>query len=207
MVFLLVFHVGNKKKKAKLACFSSFLPAGDRGWWRPGPFLSFFLKLPFHRNEWLLSSFFIDFSGDDLHLFQAYRGVSPLFGSLDSEFPVSVTPLPGLSRQVVGHQGMFGEWMNEPTGRASQACFSRGGMSRSGPERRQALCSLGFGFATKSKTFDEGGKSINSVSHLIASNFWKKPNGSVRGTYPVCLLDFLPGSLWGYLPHSPTPAI
>ena len=50
------------------------------------------------------------------------------------------------------------------------------------------LCAcLAFGFATKSKTFDEGGKSINLVSQLIASNFWKKPNGSVRGTYPVCL--------------------
>lgn len=159
MVFLLVFHVGNKKKKkAKLACFSSFLPAGDRGWWlarqtQGQPFLSFFLKLPFHKNEWLLSSFFIDFSGDDLHLFQAYRGVSPLFGSLDSEFPVSVTPLPGLSRQVVGHQGMFGEWMNEPTGRVSQACFSRGGMSRSGPEWWQALCSLGFWFRHRKQDF------------------------------------------------------
>lgn len=43
MVFLFVFHVGNKKKKAKLACFSSFLPAGDRGWWRPDRPFSFFL--------------------------------------------------------------------------------------------------------------------------------------------------------------------
>lgn len=160
MVFLLVFHVGNKKKKKKSKTSLLFFILAS--WWsglmtarqtQGQPFISLFLKLPFHKNEWLLFSFFIDFSGDDLHLFQAYRGVSPLFGCLDSEFPVSVTPLPGLSWQVVGHQGMFGEWMNEPTGRASQACFSRGGVSRSGPEWRQALCSLGFWFHHQKQDF------------------------------------------------------
>ena len=59
----------------------------------PGPAFYFFIfKTSISQKRVATFRFFIDFSGDDLHLFQAYRGVSPLFGSLGSEFPVSVTP-------------------------------------------------------------------------------------------------------------------
>lgn len=107
----LCFMLAIKKK-----CQTSLLFFIVASWWSglmagrqtEGQPLIYFLKSPFHKNQWLLFSFFTDFSGDDLHLVQGYRGVSPLF--LDS-----VVSLPGLSWQVVGTHGVFLEWRKEGT--------------------------------------------------------------------------------------------
>lgn len=121
--------------------------------------LIYFLKSPFHKNQWLLFSFFTDFSGDDLHLIQGYRGVSPLF--LDSvsclcNLPAwTVLASSGHSRGVSGMK----EGRNPHSGHPKP--FSPEGAQISLVQSRERFGAfLAICFITKSKNFDNGGISI-----------------------------------------------
>ena len=119
-----------KKKKAKLVCFSSLLPADDQGWWLPGrprASLLFIFKISISQKP--VATFQL------LHwLFRRWSAFIPGLqrGLCSLQVPgLWVSCLCNLPAWTVwagsGHSwGLSGmkEGRKEPTFRASQACFS-----------------------------------------------------------------------------------
>lgn len=165
--FLLVFHVGNKKK-----CQTSLLFFIVASWWSglmagrqtEGQPLIYFLKSPFHKNQWLLFSFFTDFSGDDLHLIQGYRGVSSLPGLWVSRLcnlPAwTVLASSGHSRGVSGMK----EGRNPHSGHPKPVS-PEGAQISLVQSRERFGAFLASCFITKSKNFDNGG--VSATPRLI----------------------------------------
>lgn len=129
----LCFMLTIKKKKAKLACFPSLLPADDQGWWLPGrPRASpvFIFKISISQKPvatfQLLHRLFRRWSAFTLGL---QRGLSSfqvpgLWVSCFCNLPAwTVLAGSGHSRGLSGMK----EGRKEPTFRASQACFSWAG--------------------------------------------------------------------------------